>query len=112
MTGLAGIIGTVITAGSAYNVGGFPLRTITFPAFAQFAPIGTTVADFSKVAASYTGASVLTRYSDTAQHFQGFTITDGSGNFDPNGGYLFISDAAFAGSNTSGTLQLDIEEVA
>lgn len=112
MTGLAGIIGTVITAGSAYNVGGFPLRTITFPAFAQFAPIGTTVADFSKVSASYTGASTLTRYSDTAQHFQGFTITDGSGNFDPNGGYLFISDAAFAGSNTTGTLQLDIEEVA
>jgi len=112
LTGLAGVVGTVITAGAAYTVGGFPVRTITFPAFARFAPIGTLVTDFSKVSASYTGSVSLTRYSDTADHFQGFTIVDSGGNFDAMGGYLYISDAAFAGSNTSGTLQLDIEEVA
>lgn len=112
LTNLASVAGNTITSGAAYTVGGFATRTITFPAFAQFAAIGTNVVDITKVTASYTGAAVLTRYTDTAQHFQGFTIVDAAGNYDPTGGYLFISDADFAGSNTTGTLQLDIAEAA
>lgn len=112
LNNLANVVGTTLTAGGAYTVGGFPTRTITFPAFARFAAIGTTVGDFTKVTASYTGAAALTRYADTADHFQGFSIVNASGEYDPNGGYLFISDAAFAGSNTTGTLQLDIAEAA
>lgn len=109
-TGLAGVIGSTITSGASYEVGGFATRTITFPAFARYAPIGTSIVTFSKVQAWYTGSTELTRYGDTGDYFQGFTIVDASGNFDPNGTHLFISDAAFAGSNTSGTLQLDIRE--
>ena len=110
VTGLAGVVGTTITAGASYTVGGFVTRTITFPAFARFAAIGTNIVDFTKVQAWYTGSIELTRYADTGIYFQGFTIVDAAGNFDPTGSYLFISDAAFAGSNTSGTLQLDIRE--
>lgn len=110
ITGLAGVVGTTITGGASYTVGGFALRTITFPAFARFAAIGTSIVDFSKVDAFYTGSVQLTRYSDTGDYFQGFTIVNAAGDFDPNGTHLFISDAAFAGSNTSGTLQLDIRE--
>lgn len=110
VTGLAGLIGSTITSGAAYDVGGFALRTITFPAFARYAPIGTSIVTFSKVQAWYTGSVELTRYGDTGDYFQGFSIVDSAGNFDPNGTHLFISDAAFAGSNTSGTLQLDIRE--
>lgn len=111
-TGLAGVVGSVITAGSAYTIGGFPSRTITFPAFARFAPIGTDVGDITKVTALYTGAAALTRYNDIADHFQGFTIVNALGEYDANGGYLYISDGAFAGSNTTGTLQLDVTEAA
>ena len=112
LTGLAGVTGNSITAGSTYTVGGFPTRTITFPAFARYAPIGTSVTDITKVTASYTGAAALTRYADAADHFQGFSIVNSAGSYDPTGTHLFISDAAFAGSNTTGTLQLDVSEAA
>lgn len=112
VTGLANLTGTTITAGSSYTVGGFATRTITFPAFARFAPIGTNVVDITKVTASYTGSTVLARQTSIADVFQGFTIVNSSGVYDPFGSHLYISDAAFAGSNTSGTLQLDITESA
>lgn len=111
-TGLAGVVGSTITAGSAYNIGGFVTRTITFPAFARYAPIGTSVQIISKTAASYTGSVSLVRQADTADVFQGYTIVNSAGVYDPTGDHLYISDAAFAGANTSGTLQLDISEVA
>lgn len=111
-TGLAGVVGSTITSGAAYNVGGFVTRTITFPAFARYAPIGTSVQIISKTAASYTGSVSLVRQADTADVFQGYTIVNSAGVYDPTGDHLYISDAAFAGSNTSGTLQLDISEVA
>lgn len=112
LTNLANVVGTTITAGSTYTVGGFPTRTITFAAFERYHAIGTTVGDITKVTASYTGAASLTRQTSTADVFQGFTIVDASGNYNANGGYLYISDAAFAGSNTTGTLQLDVTEAA
>ena len=110
VTGLANVAGSTITSGSAYIVGGFVTRTITFPAFARYAAIGTNVTTITKVTAAYTGSTVLSRRTDTVDTFQSFTIVDSAGNYDPVGGYLFISDSAFAGSNTSGTLQLDIAE--
>lgn len=110
LTGLAGVGGSTITSGSNYTVGGFTTRTITFPAFARLAPIGTSVVDITKVTASYTGAATLTRRTDTDDVFASFTIVDSSGNYSPTGDHLFISDAAFAGSNTTGTLKLDVTE--
>lgn len=109
-TGLAGVVGSTITSGAAYNVGGFVTRTITFPAFARYAPIGTSVQIIAKTAASYTGSVSLVRQADTADVFQGYTIVNSAGVYDPTGDHLYISDAAFAGANTSGTLQLDISE--
>lgn len=111
-TGLAGVVGSTISSGASYTIGGFPSRTITFSAFERYHAIGTAVTDITKVTASYTGASALTRYSDTGNYFQGFTIVDSSGNYSATGSYLFVSDAAFAGSNTAGTLQLDVIEAA
>jgi hypothetical protein len=112
ITGLAGLVGSTITSGANYTIGGFATRTITFPAFARFAAIGTNVVNIVKVTASYTGSSALTRRSDTTSAFQSFTIVDATGNYDPLGGYIFISDADFAGANTSGTLQLNVAEAA
>lgn len=111
-TGLAGVVGTIITSGANYTVGGFPVRTLVFPAFAQYVPIGTSVVDFSKTRATYTGVTPdLTRRTDTNFFFQGFTITDSGGVYNPTGDHLFITDSDFAGANTTGTLQVDVEEL-
>ena len=98
VTGLANVVGSTITAGASYTIGGFATRTITFPAFARYAAIGTNVVTITKVTASYTGSTVLARRTDTNDVFQSFTIVDAGGIYSPTGGYLFISDAAFAGS--------------
>ena len=113
MTNIANVEGTTITAGGTYVVGGFVRRTLTMPAFSQIVAIGTNIADFSKVNAKYAGtADNLVKRTDTTQFAGGFTITNAAGVYTPGGGYLFITDADFAGSNTSGTLQVEIEEVA
>lgn len=110
ITGLSGIAAGTITAGASYEIGGLASRIIIMPAFAQFTAIGANVADFSKVRAMYVGADELERRTDTSQYVKGFTITDDQGNYDPNGGYIFITDANFAGTNTTGTLQIEVEE--
>lgn len=109
---LAGQVGSTITAGSTATVGGFVTRTVTFSAFSQIAAIGTSVATIAKTTARYTGASVLTLTANTNNMVLGYTITDSAGNYNPTGDHIFITDAAFAGSNTSGTLQVDIGETA
>lgn len=112
MTGLANVAGSTISSGSAYTVGGFVRKTITVPAFARYVAIGTSVVTIAKTSAKYAGATTLTLQADTSDVFQGYTIVDVNGTYDPTGSYFFISDAAFAGSNTTGTLQIEIEEVA
>jgi hypothetical protein len=113
LTGLSGLVGSTITSGGSYTIGGFSTRTIIFPAFSQLAPIGTYVSTISKTTAKYTGAaSNLTLQSTTNNVFQGYTIVNSDGTYNPNGNYLFLNDQAYAGSNTSGTLQVDIGEAA
>lgn len=93
------------------TIGGLVERDITFAAFSRTAPIGANVADISKARARYAGGSSdLNRRADTTDVAASFTITNEAGMYDPNGGFLFISDAAYAGSNTSGTLKLTFEE--
>lgn len=99
------------SASQTFQIGGLVERTIVFPAFARYAAIGANVVDINKTRARYAGQGTdLNRRLDTTDVPASFTIVDENGLFNPNGGYLFISDAAFAGSNTSGTLQLTFEE--
>lgn len=113
LTGLANNVGTTITSGAGYNVGGFVRRTLTFAAFSQVSFIGTPINNINKTTAKYAGAGAdLVLQNSTANAPQGYTISDADGTYNPTGSYLFITDAAFAGSNTSGTLQVEIEEVA
>jgi hypothetical protein len=93
-------------------VGGLVQRTITFPAFARYASIGSSVAIVTKTRARYAGGSTdLTRRLDTTDVAASFTIVNADGVYDPNGTHLFLSDSAYAGANTSGTLQVDFEEI-
>jgi len=111
ITGLSGIQASTITSGSIYEIGGFLARTLTIPALAQFASIGAFVSDFSKVRAMYVGADELVRQVDLAQVVKAFTIVDSGGALDNNGDHLFLNDANFAGTNTTGTLQVEVEEL-
>lgn len=113
LAGLANVAGTTITSGANYSVGGFARRLITVPAFAQIVPIGTSVVTIAKTNAKYSGqTNNLTLQASTANVFQGYTITDAQGNYNATGSYMFITDSDFAGANTSGTLIVEIEEVA
>lgn len=106
------ISGSTISSGQNYTVGGFLTRNIVFPAFARYAPIGTSVTDINKTSAKYSGAeNNLTLHLDTGDYFQGYTIVDSGGLFNAIGTHLWISDAAYAGANTSGTLTLEIQEI-
>lgn len=111
LTNRANKASSTITAGAAYNIGGFVSRTITFPAFARFAPIGTNVTTIGKTVVKYTGtADNLALRNDTNQAAASYTITNSAGNYSATGDHLFLSDLDYANSNTSGTLQADIGE--
>lgn len=111
LTNRANKVSSTITSGAAYNIGGFVTRTITFPAFARFAPIGTNVVTIGKTVAKYTGtAGNLALRNDTNQAAASYTITNSAGNYSATGDHLFLSDLDYANSNTSGTLQVDIGE--
>lgn len=110
ITGLAGVQGTTITSGASYELAGITARDLTVPALQQLVPIGASVADTANLVVSYKGADLLEFRPDKTQYAKGFTITDNSGNVDANGDHVFLTDAVFAGSNTSGTLVLEFEE--
>lgn len=104
---------TEITSGATFEIGGFASRQITYPAFSRYHPIGTAVSDVTKLQVRYAGTAALLAYqTSTANAFGGFTIVDASGNFSATGNYLFLSDEDFAGANTTGSLVVEIEEVA
>lgn len=109
---LAHVNGSTISSGANYTIGGFTRRTVTLAAFAQYAAIGTSVVDVTKVQAKYAGASAdLVYQASTDNLFQGFTITDSVGVFSATGDNVFITDQAYAGANTTGTLQVEVEEL-
>lgn len=110
LTGPSGIPGSSISSGSAYFIGGFSQRTVTFPAFSRVAPLNVPVVDETKTSAIL--SSALTRYSDNLVHNAGYYIANVDGTYNPNGTYIGISDTAFAGANTTGTMTMSVQEVA
>ena len=110
ITNLADVQGSTITSGDSYLVAGMVQRDITVPALAQYVAIGTNVYDVNNLIVSYKGADVLTYYPDKREVQKGFTVVNSDGDFDANGDHIWISDSAFAGSNTSGTFVLEVEE--
>lgn len=108
-TGLAGVTGQRI---QSFTIGGFSLRTLVVNAFAQLVPLNVSVATIAKVRVNYAGSQTqLTLRSDKEDAASSFTIVNASGEYDPNGDHLWLSDVAYTGANTSGTLQIDIEEI-
>lgn len=112
VTGLSGLTGSAITAGGIYTVGGISSRTLTVPAFSRAVAIGTQVTDQTKTTCSIAGGATLTRYADSTPRAGGYYISDASGNYSATGTHVALSDVSFAGSNTTGSLQLNFAEAA
>lgn len=131
MTNRAGIAGTTITAGETYTVGGFTNRDVTVGALEQVVDLGVLITDPTKVTVKYTGTTdnLTYRASDLTQFQKGWSKVDGAqltftagtepfknySNFvfaSGNSSWLFLTDADFCGANTTGTLQVNIQEVA
>lgn len=104
VTGLSGIVGNEIVAGSSYVVGGMTTRNITFPAFARVAPLGAAVGLPAKTSAQVSGGNTLALQSNNAVVANGYYIANADGSYNAQGEYLGLSDTAFAGSNTTGSL--------
>lgn len=111
VTGLSGLIGSTLTSGANYNVGGLSQRTLTFPAFSRVAPLGCAVVTAVKTSAQIVGGNVLSLHYDNGVYQNGYYIADANASYNPTGAYLGLSDAAFAGANTTGTLQVTFSEV-
>ncbi len=112
MIGVSGIPGTAITAGSTYTVGGFSQRTLTYPAFSRVAALGTTVGIAAKLSAQIVGGNVLILQTNNNVVSTGFYPANADGTYNATGAYIGLSDSAFAGANTSGTLQITVAEAA
>jgi hypothetical protein len=111
---LAGIAQTTIdTSGSnddTYVIGGFVERDIYFDPQAVKMPLGTYVANTSKLHAVDKDLITMTFYTDLNDHVRGFSIVDSNGNYDATGNYLYWNDVAERESNTTGDSFIRIRE--
>jgi hypothetical protein len=114
---LAGIEVTAISSGDSYTVGGFVQRTVSVAAYPnREATIGTQVSDTSKLRVTNlskggSGSLNTSFVSSVGDAIDTFTITQPSGIYNANGNTVYNRDLANAVSNTSGTMQFEVEEI-
>jgi len=116
-TGLAGVEQNTITADDfddTYEIRGFIERTLTFAAWTnRERGIGKAVHTIGNVVVHNLSKGddyELTLRTSVGDEIDTFTITDPSATYNANGNLLYNCDLANAVSNTSGTLQMTIEE--
>ena len=122
---------SVTTTGQNYTVGGFLTRDVTVGALEQVVDLGVLITDPTKITVVYAGTvdNLTYRATDLTQFQKGWSKVDGTAlvftagaepfqnysNFVYTAGntsWLYLTDADFAGANTSGTLQITIGEAA
>lgn len=104
--------GVITSATVTKPIGGFPMRYVVVPAFSQVAELGVSVVDINKVRVRYADTEALLQVRhDLADVVGSFSIVDADGNYSATGDHLFLSDVAFAGANTLGTLTVEVEEI-
>lgn len=114
---LAGKEVTTVTTNLDYVLGGFTQRTITFAAYPnRESAIGTQVSDTSKLRVTNlskgSSGSLNTSFvSNVGDAVNTYTITQPSATYNATGNTLYNRDLANAVSNTSGTMQFEIEEI-
>jgi hypothetical protein len=111
ITGLSGLQAGTITEGDSYEIGGFVSRTLTIPELANIVFIGTEISDFYKVRASYLDSDELTRVSSLEKFQKSFSVVTQNGVYSPTGNSVYLNDSDFLGTNTLGTLKIEVEEL-
>lgn len=107
-TGLSGITTSTISTGLTYELGGFVFRILTVPAFPnRSAAIGTDISNTSKLRCTNlskgaTGSLNYTYQSTTDEAVNKYTIV--------NTNTWYNCDGLNASSNTTGTMQIELEE--
>ncbi len=114
-TNLAGIQQTTIT-NPDYTIGGFVLRTLTVPMLSSEVGIGTSVSDTSKLRCSNLskGASGSLNFAfaaNTNPAVDTYTITQPADTYSATGNLWHNNDELNTLSNTSGTMQIELEEL-
>jgi hypothetical protein len=106
-TGLAGLTQTTISSGSAYVLGGFVQRNLTFSAFSQTTALNVAVVTYSKLQAGLFTATnqASTRNSSQGDH-SNLTNTFTVDALSTNPTTIWWNDVAAASSNSGGTAQL------
>lgn len=105
-----GLSGLSATGSGSYTIGGFVCRTVTIGAWpVRSAQIGTAITDVSKLRCSNlskgtSGSFNFTYQLTTAEALNKFTVLGGS--------EWYNCDGLNAASNTTGTMLVEIEEVA
>ena len=113
-TNLAGTV--VNTTTEQYTLGGFYLRTMTIAAWpTREGGIGTQVSDASKLLCTNlskggSGSHNFTYKSTVADQVDYYSITQPTGIANSAGNLWYNCDAVNASSNTSGTMQVELEE--
>lgn len=108
-TGLSGITTNTISSGITYELGGFVFRVLTIAAYPnRSASIGTNIANTAKLRCTNlskgaTGSLNYTYQSTTSEATDKYTIT-GSNTW-------YNCDGLNASSNTTGTMQIELEEI-
>lgn len=114
---LAGIEVIAISSGDSYTVGGFVQRTVSVAAYPnREATIGTQVSDTSKLRVTNlskggSGSLNTSFVGNVGDAIDTFTVTQPSGIYNATGNTLYNRDLANAVSNTSGTMQFEVEEL-
>lgn len=116
-TNLAGKVVNTISGDGNYTLGGFLFRTLTVAAWPnREVAIGCNVSNTSKLRCTNlskgaSGSLNFTYKGTIGDEVDRYTITDGSQTPDANGTHWYNCDLANAVSNTSGTMQIELEEI-
>ena len=116
-TNLAGIVVSTITSGGSYVLGGFTLRTLTCAAWpVREISIGTQVSNTAKLQCTNlskgsSGSLNDTFQASTTSNVGYYTITQPTGVYNATGNLWYNADTPNAASNTTGTLQIELEEI-
>lgn len=116
-TNLAGRVVNTISSGASYVLGGFSFRTLTIAAWPnREVSIGTTVSNTSKLRCTNLSKGGSGSLNDSfvaniTDAVSKYTITSPSGTYNASGNLWYNNDLANAVSNSSGTAQIELEEI-
>lgn len=103
--------GSVIASGSNYTIGGLSSRILSMPAFSRVVFLGADVSIENKTTCSILGGATLVRQANNSYVSNGFYIANADASYNPLGSYVGLSNTDLTSANTSGTLQIQFEEV-